>query len=697
MKQTLLAALVLFALMSNTRAADIITQWTFNSNPPDTSSSSGTNQPATGAGSVSRIGGISQTFAGGATLDASSTDNSAINTASYPAQGTSNKTAGLEFRVSTVGYESIVVAWEHRGSGTASRYTRIQYSADGVNFVDGKTNIVTDQFSSQLFDLSTIGAVDNNPNFAFRIVTEWESTATGGGTASYTGVTSAYGTSGTIRYDLVTISGSTATGNNPPSITSIANQTIRANETLTGLTFTVGDVETPVEQLNVTPSSSNPLLIPTENILVDGTGASRTVGLSPAFFASGTATITLTVTDGGGKSSASSFTVTVLPENTGPSISGSFTNYHTLQGVALAEIPFTIGDLETAVEDLDIIPSSSNPTLIPEGNIVLGGTGASRTLTITPAAGQVGNAVITITVGDFILTTNRSFNVMVVPNASVIFNEPFDYPDGTATTNSGGLWANNTGTPGQLKIAGGVLQMLSSQSEDITARLIGSPYTTTSGTTLHASFVVNFSTLPTDRGDYFAHFRETGGAHRCRIFVSTTNSPAGTFRLGIANNNGNITNAVTLEGDLATGVDHLVVVRYDVTTGISTLWVNPTSESSPSVTATDSASPAAIGSFAFRESAGIGSPRVDNLKIGLALADVATLAPAVRLTITRSTGGLDISWPASATDDGYTLRATSSLTPPVDWQPAGINANRNAGIDTVTVPASGNRFFQLAK
>lgn len=207
---------------------------------------------------------------------------------------------------------------------------------------------------------------------------------------------------------------------------------------------------------------------------------------------------------------------------------------------------------------------------------------------------------------------------------------------------------------------------------------------------------MNFSALPNDTGDYFAHFREVGGAQRCRIFVSTTNSTPGTFRLGIANNNANITNAVTLEGDLATGADHLVVVRYNVDTGVSTLWVNPTSESSPSVTATDTPAPAAIGTFAFRQSGGIGSHRIDNLKIGLSLSDVVTLAPAVRLSIARVGGNFEVSWPTSATDEGYSLRATSTLSPP-DWQPVAGAPVRNGNVDSVTVPATGNRFFQLVK
>lgn len=473
------------ALLSLTlhATADTIVQWTFNSNPPDGNTGTGTTVPSTGSGTASVLGGVTQGYFGGSTADGTSAgDNSGWSTTGYPGQGAANKTAGVEFRASTVGFESIVITWDFRNSATASKYFRLQYSTDGVNFTDNAVITQTaaaNNFSSQSVSLAAIGAVDNNPNFAIRIVAEFENSATGAGTAGYATIgTSAYASGGTIRYDLVTVAGSPATGNNPPSISAIANQSIRENGSLNGIPFTVGDVETPVGELFVSAASSNPTLIPNENIVIDGAGESRTVSLSPAFFSSGTATITLTVTDGGGKSAVSSFLVTVLPENTAPTLSNSFTNYHTIQGIALPEIPFIIGDLETAAGDLEVVVSSSNPTVVPDANIVLGGAGANRTLTITPVAGQVGNAVIKVTVGDFLLTTSRSFNVMVVPSAGVIFNEPFDYVDGSVTTNSAGLWANHSGIFGQMQVSGGVLQMLSSQTEDNSARLIGSPYAT---------------------------------------------------------------------------------------------------------------------------------------------------------------------------------------------------------------------------
>lgn len=703
MKRTLLSLLALSAFAASASAADIIAQWNFNSNPPDAVGSTGTTDPSVGAGSAVIVGGVTSTFVAGSTGDAGSADNTAWSTSSYPSQGQGNKTAGVEFRISTVGFETIVIAWDQRPSATGTRYTRLQYSVDGTTFLDGPAIIHTasgGQWSSQSASLAAFSGVEDNSNFAFRLVAEFESTATGAGADAYAAAQSgsSYGIGGTLRYDLMTISGSTATGNLAPTISSLTNQTIRVNGSITDQPLTVGDAETAAVDLILSATSSNPDLVPVDAITFGGEGENRTFSLTPNFFATGNATITINVTDGGGKTSSASFVLSVLPDNTAPTLSNSFTNYHTLNDVALPTVTFTIGDNENLPEELEVFATSSNPTVIPDANIVLGGTGAERTVTITPASGQIGNAVITISVSDLVLTTNRSFHVMVIPSASVVLNEPFDYAHGSVTTNSANLWNTHSGGPGQSQISGGILNLHSSQTEDINARLIGSPFATDSGTTLYASFMVNFSALPSDRADYFAHFLENATTFRGRVFVSTTNSPAGTFRFGIGNTASTITNAITLGRDFSVGIDYVLVIRYDVTTGVSTLWVDPQSEADQGLTAIDNASPSRINAFAFRQSTNIGSLRVDNLKIATTLADVVTLAPAARLTITIVGNNVQISWPASATDEGFSLRQAFNLDAPVNWLPIDAGVERVGDRDVVSLPASvGNAFFQLVK
>lgn len=192
-------------------SGDVIAQWDFNSVPPDAATSTGTLLPSIGSGTVSVVGGITQTFfSGNGSTDPATSDDSALGTVDYPAQSTGNKTAGVQFQVNTSGREQISVAWDVRPSGSGSKYARLQYTTNGTTFLDFPTaTINTTSFGRHTNDLSILMGVDDNSAFAFRIVSEFENTATGSGTAGYVGVSSTYGSGGTLRYDRVTVHGST--------------------------------------------------------------------------------------------------------------------------------------------------------------------------------------------------------------------------------------------------------------------------------------------------------------------------------------------------------------------------------------------------------------------------------------------------------------------------------------------------------
>jgi hypothetical protein len=68
-----------------------------------------------------------------------------------------------------------------------------------------------------------------------------------------------------------------------------------------------------------------------------------------------------------------------------------------------------------ALELLTVTASSSNPALVPSANIVVGGSGVSRTVTVTPVANQTGTATITVTGGDGFSTASDTFVVTVNP------------------------------------------------------------------------------------------------------------------------------------------------------------------------------------------------------------------------------------------------------------------------------------------
>ena len=76
---------------------------------------------------------------------------------------------------------------------------------------------------------------------------------------------------------------------------------------------------------------------------------------------------------------------------------------------ATAALPFTIGDVGTAPGSLTLSAVSSNQALVPDAAIVFGGSGASRTVTITPLPDQSGQTTITVTVSDGVTPTSTAF------------------------------------------------------------------------------------------------------------------------------------------------------------------------------------------------------------------------------------------------------------------------------------------------
>jgi len=178
----------------------------------------------------------------------------------------------------------------------------------------------------------------------------------------------------------------------------------------------VGDPNTPLTSLTLSGASSNPSLVPNGNIVFGGSAGSRTVTVTPLAGQSGLATITVTVGDGE-LSASDSFVLTVNPGNQPPTIT-DIANQTIEVDTVLGPIGFTVGDPNTPLTSLTLSGASSNPSLVPDGNIVFGGSAGSRTVTVTPLAGQSGLATITVTVSDGELSASDSF-VLTVQSAVV--------------------------------------------------------------------------------------------------------------------------------------------------------------------------------------------------------------------------------------------------------------------------------------
>src|SRR5206468_813723 len=156
--------------------------------------------------------------------------------------------------------------------------------------------------------------------------------------------------------------------NDPPTISSIADQSTDEDTPTPAIPFTISDVETNADRLMVAGSSSNQGLVPDANIAFGGSGSDRTVTIRPVTSQFGTTTITITVSDGDGGAASSSFLLTVNAVNHSLTIS-NVPDQTTNEDTPTPAIPFTISDVETNADRLMVTGRSSNKVLVPDANI----------------------------------------------------------------------------------------------------------------------------------------------------------------------------------------------------------------------------------------------------------------------------------------------------------------------------------------
>lgn len=211
MRQILFTAAVLTA-STTLASAQIITQWDFNGTSA-TTVPGGTSSPlpSIGAGTASLIGGATSpsfnTGVGSSDPNLTAPPNYAWQTTTYPAQGTGSNTRGVQFAVSTVGYLNIVITFDTRHSNTSSAWVALDWSPDGgTNWFNAGNFQAT--AGDTWFNGRTSGvlpaAANNNPNFVFRMTSIFAP-----GTSTYvpSNPASSYATTGTLRWDMVTVSG----------------------------------------------------------------------------------------------------------------------------------------------------------------------------------------------------------------------------------------------------------------------------------------------------------------------------------------------------------------------------------------------------------------------------------------------------------------------------------------------------------
>ncbi|CAN2039225.1 hypothetical protein GMMP15_1110012 [Candidatus Magnetomoraceae bacterium gMMP-15] len=341
--------------------------------------------------------------------------------------------------------------------GTGSDSDSFDFTIDAVND-DPTISDIPDQNTNQDTSLTgvefTVGDVDDDTLTVTAtssdpgLLTDTNITFTGNGTIATSramSLTPESGQTGTATVTVTVNDGNDGTAqdtfvltvNGPPSIGDIGNQTIIAGTSTEALSFTISDDITGAGALTVSGSSSITTLVSnTTGFSFGGSDANRTVTITPESSLTGTTTITLMVTDADGLTITDTFELSVNADNITPTIS-TISDQTTNANTATNPISFTVADNETNNASLDVSRGSSNPTLVPNDNIVIGPTtptDGNRTVTITPATGQYGITTISLTVSDGNgKSASTSFDLTVTqntpPTITDIANQCADYTD----------------------------------------------------------------------------------------------------------------------------------------------------------------------------------------------------------------------------------------------------------------------------
>ena len=197
--------------------------------------------------------------------------------------------------------------------------------------------------------------------------------------------------------------------NDAPTLDAIGAVTVNEDSgagtvSLTGI-GTGGGADESGQTVTLTAVSSDSSILPTPS--VTGTGATRTLNFTPAANAFGAVTISVTAADDGGTANGGvdrvvqTFALTVTAVNDAPTLDAiaDVTVNEDAGATVVTLTGISTGPSNESGQTLtSFTASSSNTAVVPSP--VLTGTGATRTLTFTPAANASGTATITVSAQD---------------------------------------------------------------------------------------------------------------------------------------------------------------------------------------------------------------------------------------------------------------------------------------------------------
>jgi hypothetical protein len=136
-----------------------------------------------------------------------------------------------------------------------------------------------------------------------------------------------------------------------PSISGIPDRTSNQDTVVGPIEFSIGDRETDASMLTVTATADGASVVPADGIVLGGTGAVRSITLTPLEAATGAVNVSLTVTDPQGAAASRSFRVMVTARNA------------SIRETALATFAKSGSDEPTVVNGITFIQDADDPAI----------------------------------------------------------------------------------------------------------------------------------------------------------------------------------------------------------------------------------------------------------------------------------------------------------------------------------------------
>jgi len=329
---------------------------------------------------------------------------------------------------------------------------------------------------------------------------------------------------------------------------------------------------------------------------------------------------------------------------------------------------------------------------------------------------QGGYYSVIVTNGSGSVTSSPAL-LTVLPNfGNLLVYDPFAYVPGGAIVGQGGWTVTSAATNGVVE--SGNLEVLGLRPS------VGNRYTWTASSSVripfgqynagevYASFAFRLDTASTTANNETTAGFSFGTSTTFPLKINLIGNGAGGYNIGLykgggTSGNGTIDTAHTFNA----GDTVFMVCRYAFHSGVNAdtcdLWINPDpttfgSNAPPTATIPDIGTGVSQSTWSFIDrffwrwsSAGYAKRVSDELRVGFSWAEV-TPPVGPSLSIAHSGNSVVVSWPIY-NSSGYTLQSNSRVEDSGGWETVGTPIVPQNGTNTVTVSATGTKFYRLIK